>query len=40
MPLYTRVLIEKGYRIMIVEQLEKTELADKDEGEIAKREIV
>ncbi|KAM3135397.1 hypothetical protein pb186bvf_012555 [Paramecium bursaria] len=40
MPLYTRVLIEKGYRIMVVEQLEKTELADKDEGEIAKREIV
>ncbi|CAD8045359.1 unnamed protein product [Paramecium sonneborni] len=39
LPIYERTLLEKGYKIMLVEQLEKADVANKEDGEIVKREI-
>ncbi|CAD8169693.1 unnamed protein product [Paramecium pentaurelia] len=39
LPIYQRTLLEKGHKIMLVEQLEKADVANKEDGEIVKREI-
>lgn len=38
-PIYMRTLLEGGHRVMIIEQIEKGELTQKEEGQITKREI-
>ncbi|CAD8191337.1 unnamed protein product [Paramecium octaurelia] len=39
LPIYQRALLEKGYKIMIIDQSEFSEKTNKDDGEIIKREI-
>ncbi|CAD8089212.1 unnamed protein product [Paramecium primaurelia] len=39
LPIYQRSLLEKGYKVMIIEQMEKAELASKEDGKVIKREI-
>lgn len=38
-PLYSRTLLEMGRKLMMVEQLEKADLSNKEEGEVVRREI-
>lgn len=39
MPIYIRMLFERGHKILFIDQLEKGELANKLEGEVVNREI-
>ncbi|CAD8206909.1 unnamed protein product [Paramecium octaurelia] len=39
LPMYQRALLEKGHKIIMIEQLEKADVANKEDGEVVRREI-
>lgn len=39
LPIYQRALLEKGYKMIMIEQLENADTANKGDGGVVKREI-
>ncbi|CAD8188495.1 unnamed protein product [Paramecium pentaurelia] len=39
LPIYQRALLDKGYKVIMIEQMEKADVANKEDGEVVRREI-